>query len=52
VQVQNLTIWGNRYNLSLSRQDGHIDLDVEPLSENKNHPFQIDPETELPALFA
>jgi glycogen debranching enzyme len=50
-QVRNLTIWGKRYNLTLQRRGNSIDLDVEPLSGGEAHPFRLDPQPSLPAVF-
>jgi glycogen debranching enzyme len=50
-QVRNLTIWGRRFNLSLQRRGNSIALDVEVLSGDGAHPFRVDTQPALPAVF-
>jgi hypothetical protein len=50
-QVRNLTIWGRRFNLSLQRRAGSIALEVESLSGDEAHPFRVDIQSSLPAVF-
>ncbi len=53
-QVKNLSVWGERYDLSLWRTsaEGEIQLNVATLDGGNSHPFRLDLTSDLPVEFA
>ncbi len=50
-RVENLTLWGKRYDLSLKRENGGISFSATPLPGESTHPFRVDADPALPAVF-
>jgi hypothetical protein len=50
-RVENLTLWGKRYDLALKRENGGISFSAAPLSEESTHPFRVEADPALPAVF-
>lgn len=51
VSVENLSVWGRRYNLSLERKDNTIEFTAVPLDEQDEHPFRVEDDPALPVIF-
>lgn len=51
VRVENLELWGRRYDLSLRREGDDIHFSAVPLSGHEEHPFRVDPDPKLPVAF-
>jgi hypothetical protein len=51
-RVENLTVWGRRYNLLIEREGGTITFSATALSGESTHPFRVDPDPVLPAIFS
>jgi len=53
VHVKKLKVWGERYDLSLQRSEGEIQLIVVPLGggSGSGHPFRLDPAPDIPVAF-
>lgn len=50
-RVENLMLWGKRYDLALKRENGGISFSATPLSGESTHPFRVDADPDLPAVF-
>ena len=51
VQVKNLTLWGESYDLALRRKGDEVEFTVSPLKGGSSHPFQVEPAPILPVEF-
>jgi hypothetical protein len=51
-EVKNLTVWGRRYDLSLTRENGSISFAATPLFGESAPPFRVDLRSDSPAIFA
>jgi glycogen debranching enzyme len=50
-RVRNLTLWGNRYDLSLQRAGNKIEFSATPLTGGTDHPFRVESEPGLVTMF-
>lgn len=51
VRVENLCMWGRRYDLSLERKNNTIEFTAVPLDGENGHPFRVEEEPALPVIF-